>query len=177
MTTHTKFCVFVLSFFAIILNTIFFEQVSECLDELNRINAKICKKVEFVSIDEGILPSQCYTSLFRRVKGKPHPRGIKIWKICTKTGLCIHSRLDCFETKQKINQNYGELGQRSGIVALMVAECGARLLRSCVIGDNYFSSVRLVKHLLGIKITYIGTLRKNAKDLPNRKELEYIFEV
>lgn len=113
-----------------------------------------------VTIDEQlvIFRGRCPFKVY--IPSKPGKYGIKIW-VCADVETSYCYNFDVYTGK--IGRQ-PEIGQGARVV-LQLSEPLAGSGRS-VTGDNFFSSLLLARGMLGRKLTYIGTVRRNKAFLP-----------
>ena len=94
------------------------------------------------------------------IPAKPGRYGIKIWVLVdTETKYCYNAQVYIGKTGNQREFNQG---------TRVVLELCEPLFESGrnVIGDNFFSSLHLVRCLEMHKLTYLGTIRKNKPEMP-----------
>lgn len=95
------------------------------------------------------------------IPSKPAKYGIKIWCICdSATGYVL--KMTVYLGKEAGADRAVGLGQST----VMDLVNGLNLAGRTLIADNFFSSLSLAKLLCQKKIEFVGTMRKNKKELP-----------
>ena len=118
---------------------------------------------EFLTVDEMLVGfrGRCLFRMY--IKSKPQKYGLKIMCLCDAKR---HYLLNAFIYSGKWNSpNPRKLSIATQNVLSLVMPY-AHSHRN-ITGDNWFSSVELVDELLKVGLTYIGTLRKNKREIPN----------
>lgn len=132
---------------------------------------------ENVTIDEQLLTFRGRVPFRQYIPSKPGKYGIKLWMLCDSKTSYVY-RLQVYTGKtvgQGREQNQGER------VVLDLTQDMQGSGRN-VTTDNFFTSLSLSKKLSQRKITLLGTVRKNRRELPaefvttkGRQELSSIF--
>lgn len=118
---------------------------------------------EFLTVDEQLLAFRGRCSFRQYIPNKPARYGIKMWALVdVKTSYTFN--LETYVGTQPEGpyrcSNSGEQ------VVLRIVEPVAKTNRN-ITGDNWFTSIPLVKKLLTEKkLTYVGTVRKNKAEIP-----------
>lgn len=97
------------------------------------------------------------------MKNKPAKYGIKIFTL-TDAKMFYVKDMEVYVGTQPENSPYLQSNKPHDIVIRLASEIEGTGRN--ITGDNWFSSVPLARDLLQRKITYVGTLRKNKKELP-----------
>ena len=115
--------------------------------------------LEFVSVDEQMVPFKGASSMKQYVPKTPHKWGYKIFILADSTGVVY----DFFPYTEKIdpmsNSKVPDLDPSSNSV-LQLAECipnGQNFKLHC---DNWFTSVKLIDHLASRQIWVCGTIQE-----------------
>ena len=119
---------------------------------------------EYVTVDEMLVPfrGRCFCRVY--MKSKPGKYGIKIMCICdAKTHYLISAFIYSGKEQTRAN-NSQSVPTRS---VLRLAETLFHTNRN-ITGDNWFSSIELVDALKCCGLTYVGTMRKNKREIPKQ---------
>ncbi len=138
-----------------------FVSIRELWDRFISNSQASYKPSKYLTADEQLLPSGSRCSFIEYMPKKPDKFGIKFWLLCeveTKYTCDGFPYLGKDEEKQSIDLQ-GEF-----VVNKHIEPYASKGL--CVVTDNFFSSHRLAKELIQRKTTFIGTVRKNKKELP-----------
>uniref|UniRef100_A0A1B6HG03 Uncharacterized protein n=1 Tax=Homalodisca liturata TaxID=320908 RepID=A0A1B6HG03_9HEMI len=111
-------------------------------------------------IDETMIPFRGRLLFRQYIPGKAHKYGIKIFKLCDKTGYTYGI---------KVYMGKGTVAATDNSVATsVVMELMANHLNSGhnLYVDNYYTSVQLANSLLSRQTHLCGTLRRNRKGIP-----------
>ncbi|XP_069690526.1 piggyBac transposable element-derived protein 4-like [Periplaneta americana] len=136
--------------------------ISEVFDSfINNCNRNYCSS-EYTTVDEMLVGFHGRCSFRVYLKGKPQKYGLKIMCLCdAKT----HYLINAFVYAGKIcgpNPQQLSVPTRSVLsLVLPISETNRN-----VKGDNWFTSVELMDELRKIGLTYVGTVRKNKKEIP-----------
>lgn len=113
-----------------------------------------------LTIDEQLVPFRGRVSFRQYIPSKPDKYGMKIWWICDSVNSYPLKGIPYL----------GKLGPERGVnLALTVVEQLCVPFHGTnrnVTFDNYFTSFELAQKLLSVKLTCVGTLRKNKKCIP-----------
>lgn len=125
-----------------------------------------CKKVyclsEYMTIDEMLVPFRGRCGFIQYMPNKPAKYGIKIFALCDAKTFYT-SNIEIYCGKQP-DGPYALNNGPSAIVSRLVEHVKGKARNlTC---DNWYSSYPLAKLLLEHKITFLGTLRKNKKEIP-----------
>ena len=124
-----------------------------------------CKKLYTPSynltVDEQLLPSKCRCPFQQYMPQKPDKFGIKFWVLCecdTKYMLNIIPYLGKNELRP---QNTSLANYVMHTLLQPYFKCGYN-----VTADNYFISSDIALSLLKERVSVVGTIRKNKRELP-----------
>lgn len=125
-----------------------------------------CKKSycvgEFVTIDEKLEPFRGRCSFIQYIPNKPAKYGIKIFAMCDSKTFYTQN-LEVYCGKQP-DGPYAKQNTPTDIVhRLLEPVKGKSRNLTC---DNWYTSIPLAKALLKDKITLVGTLKKNKREIP-----------
>jgi hypothetical protein len=113
-----------------------------------------------VTVDEMLVTYRGRCPFKMYIPSKPGRYGLKIWVLAdTATKYCYNA-----EVYVGKRDNVREVNQATRVV-LELSEPLSGSGRN-IIGDNFFSSIHLVRCLEQRKLTYLGTIRKNKPELP-----------
>lgn len=129
----------------------------------------------FVCIDETLVSFRGRCSFRVYIPSKPDRYGIKVWSLCD-CGTSYVSNMQVYLGKQGDSPEQKQ-GER------VVKDLSVRLFGSGrnITTDNFFTSYNLAQFLLTKKLTLLGTVRKNRKEVPRelvpskRAEYESVF--
>ena len=114
-----------------------------------------------VTVDEQLLTYRGRVPFKQYIPSKPGKYGIKFWMLCdSKTSYVC--RLQVYTGKQSGQEREHNQGKR---VVLQLTE-GLKGSGRNVTADNFFCSLSLAQKLSERKLTLLGTVRKNRKELP-----------
>lgn len=113
-----------------------------------------------MTVDEQLLTFRGRCSFKMFIPSKPGRYGIKIWALCDADNNYFYNG-DVYTGRQGTQR---EVNQSMRVV-LELTEPISNTARN-IVGDNFFSSVPLVKSLLARNLTYFGTIRQNKPELP-----------
>ena len=127
------------------------------MNHLNNTMKRIYCPTENLSLDEPmVLWRGCL--IFRQyIKGKKHKPGVKFYELCKSDELILHS----FIYNGLPYPDTHDLGQTGAIVLKLIEDFLGK--GYSVFVDNFYSSVKLAKHLSKQKTYISGTLRGNRK--------------
>jgi len=118
---------------------------------------------EFLTIDEQLLPSKCRCPFTQYMPNKPDKFGIKFWVLCdTETKYVLNSLP--YLGKEESRPSNVTLSEY--VVCELVKPY--KKLGYNITCDNYFTSLSLASALEEQKITMVGTIRKNRRELPEK---------
>ncbi|CAH2006856.1 unnamed protein product, partial [Acanthoscelides obtectus] len=125
-----------------------------------------CKKNysmgEFMTIDEMLIAFRGRCSFVQYIPNKPAKYGLKAFVLCDARTFYV-SNLELYCGKQPDGQ-YSQSNTPTAIVHRLLAE--QKGSNRNLTSDNWYSSYPLAVELLQDKITFIGTLKKNKRELP-----------
>lgn len=118
---------------------------------------------EYVTIDEMLCPfrGKCFFRIY--MKSKPAKYGIKIMCLCDSKTHYLYNAF--IYTGKSTSNRRGQVSIPTQNV-LKLAEPLFGTKRN-ITADNWFSSVELVDKLLEHNLTYVGTMRKNKREIPS----------
>lgn len=117
------------------------------------------KQEERQSIDEQMIPFKGRTIMKQFVRGKPNPVGLKNFVRCGVSGLVYD-----FEIYQGKSTGIGDQHKHLGLGGSVVMRLCENVPQGCgykAYFDNFFTSLPLIRELLGRKIYAVGTIRAN----------------
>lgn len=117
---------------------------------------------EFITIDEKLEPYRGRCSFIQYIPNKPAKYGLKIYALVDAKSSYTHN-LEIYCGKQPEGP-YAISNSPSEVVYRLVA--GLEHSNRNLTCDNWYSSCELAKTLLEKGLTFIGTLRKNKKEIP-----------
>ncbi|XP_043529513.1 piggyBac transposable element-derived protein 4-like isoform X2 [Frieseomelitta varia] len=117
---------------------------------------------EYCTIDEQLVPFRGRCSFRQYIPNKPAKYGIKIFTLADANSRYTFS-MEIYvgiqpEGRYKVSNKVLDVVMR---LVQHIEGSGRN-----VTGDNWFSSIPLAKCLLDKKLSYVGTIRKNKKELP-----------
>ena len=113
-----------------------------------------------MTVDEQLVTFRGRSPFKMNIPSKPGRYGVKIWILAdTESKYCYNAEIYIGKVG-----NVREVNQATR-VALELTEPLSASGRN-VVGDNFFSSLQLVRCLEQRKLTYFGTIRKNKPELP-----------
>lgn len=117
---------------------------------------------EYVTVDEMLCPfrGRCLFRVY--MKSKPARYGIKVLCLCDAKTHYLYNAF--IYTGKSATIRRGELS----IPTQTVLQLAAPIMKTNrnITGDNWFSSVELVDKLKEHGLTYVGTMRKNKREVP-----------
>lgn len=116
---------------------------------------------ECLSIDESMIPyyGKHYAKQF--IKGKPIRFGFKNWALCSSAGYMLS--FDVYTGKDEIKKR--EFGLGGDVVLHLIKAAGVPPNKGHkIFFDNYFTSIKLLKHLSGMGICATGTIQENRTE-------------
>lgn len=117
---------------------------------------------EYLTIDEQLVGFRGRCSFRQYIPNKPNKYGIKIFALVdTKTMYTVN--LEIYPGNQP-DGPYSQSNSPDNVVKRMVRPIEKS--GKNITADNWFSSVPLAMDLLKDKITFVGTLRKNKRQIP-----------
>lgn len=118
---------------------------------------------EYVTVDEMLVPFRGKCKFRMYLKSKPAKYGIKIMCLCdAKTHFLLNAFIYTGKNTQRRNP------KKLSVPTLDVLELVRPIENTNrnVTGDNWFTSVELVDELKAMGLTYVGTVRKNKREVP-----------
>lgn len=115
------------------------------------------------TIDEQLVAFRGRCSFRQFMKNKPAKYGIKIFTL-TDAKMFYVKDMEVYVGTQPANSPYLQSNKPHDIVIRLASQIEGTGRN--ITGDNWFSSIPLARELLQKKITYVGTLKKNKKELP-----------
>ena len=125
-----------------------------------------CKKTyclsEFLTIDETLVPFRGRCSFIQYIPSKPAKYGVKIFALCD-AKIYFMGNLEIYCGKQPTGPH-----EVSNSPADIVERLISHLKGTCrnLTTDNWYTSYTLAISLLQDKITLVGTLKKNKREIP-----------
>lgn len=114
-----------------------------------------------LTIDEQLVAFRGRCGFIQYMPSKPAKYGIKIFWLCeSQTGYAIDGTI--YIGKQPGESVQRNLGMNTVINLIKSIRNSARNVTM----DNFFTSVELFEYLLSVKLTAVGTIRKNKRDIP-----------
>lgn len=126
-------------------------------------NSKACYTPhQHLTIDEQLMPSKNRCEFIQYNPNKPDKFGILTWLMVeVKSKYIVNGNpylgKDSSRPADKLLGEY--------VVESLIDEYKNN--GYCITADNFFTSLRLVRNLIKIKTTYIGTVKKNKPELPS----------
>ncbi|XP_045448241.1 piggyBac transposable element-derived protein 1-like [Melitaea cinxia] len=117
---------------------------------------------EYVTVDEMLVPfrGRCLFRIY--MKSKPAKYGLKIMCLCdAKTHYLFNAFI--YSGKEKDLPANATLIPTRNVMKLAEPIYGTN---RNITGDNWFSSIELIDALMEKNLTYVGTIRKNKKEIP-----------
>lgn len=126
-----------------------------------------CKKCyipgDCLTVDEMLVGFRGRCSFRVYIKSKPNKYGLKVMCLCdSKT----HYLLNAFIYAGKMEAPNPQKLSVPTLSVLNLIDPIKNTGRN-ITGDNWFTSIELVDKLLAQKLTYVGTVRKNKKEIPS----------
>jgi len=119
---------------------------------------------EYCTVDEMLVPFRGRCSFHMYMKSKPNKYGLKVMCLCdAKNHYLYNAFIYC-------GKNNVPNPKKFAIPTLNVLELVTPIFNSNrnITGDNWFSSIELITELKRHGLTYVGTLRKNKRDIPSQ---------
>ncbi|XP_023213628.1 piggyBac transposable element-derived protein 4-like [Centruroides sculpturatus] len=117
---------------------------------------------EYLTVDEQLLAFRGKCSFRQYIPSKPAKYGIKMFALCdVKTAYTVS--LEPYLGKQPDGPYCFSTNAQDVVERLVTPVQGTN---RNITGDNWFTSVSLVKALKAKKLTYVGTIRKNRREVP-----------
>lgn len=117
---------------------------------------------EYMTVDEQLLAFRGKCSFRQFIPSKPAKYGIKVFALVD-SRMKYTINLEIYCGKQEPGQYLVSNAAQDIVLRLAKPLYGSN---RNITGDNWFSSIPLVDALLEKKLTYVGTLRKNKRELP-----------
>lgn len=118
---------------------------------------------EFATIDEQLVAFRGRCAFRQFMKSKPAKYGIKIFTL-TDAKMFYVKAMEIYVGNQPDNSPYQQSNKPFDVV-LRVAKSIHGSGRN-ITADNWFTSIPLVTELLKKKLTYVGTVKKDKRELP-----------
>lgn len=116
-----------------------------------------------MTIDEMLIPYRGRCSFIQYLPNKPAKYGLKVFALCDSKTFYV-SNLELYCGKQPDGPYSNQSNTPFEIVSRLVEPYkGKNRNLTC---DNWYSSYPLAKDLLKKKITMVGTLKKNKREIP-----------
>lgn len=120
---------------------------------------------EYVTVDEMLVGFRGHCRFRMYIKSKPVKYGLKIMCLCdARTHYLVNAFV--YAGKQNNIPNPRKLAIPT-LNVLSLIQPIANTNRN-VTGDNWFSSLQLVEELSRHKLTYVGTMRQNKREIPQQ---------
>ena len=119
---------------------------------------------EYSVVDEMLVGFRGRCSFRQYLKSKPKKYGIKIMCLCdAKTHYLLNSFIYAGKTTEP-NPN------KLSVPTLSVLKLVSPITNTNrnVTGDNWFTSIQLISELKSVGLTYVGTMRKNKREVPKQ---------
>lgn len=144
-------------------------KIKPLLTKLNTLFFYLKETEKDLVIDETMIPFRGRLSFRQYIPGKAHKYGIKIFKLCDKTGYTYAVKMYMGKGTVESNDN--------SVATSVVMELMSKSLNQghTLFVDNYYTSVELANLLLSKQTHLTGTLRVNRKGVP-KKELKEKLE-
>ncbi|XP_030745477.1 uncharacterized protein LOC115874468 [Sitophilus oryzae] len=118
---------------------------------------------EYVTIDEMLVAFRGRCKFRMYLKSKPDKYGLKMQCLVdTKTHYLLNSFIYSGKDTHKTNPRKLDIPTLDGLALIPPISGNNRN----VTADNWFSSVELIRELRKHNITYVGTLKKNKREVP-----------
>ena len=145
-------------------------RINNCNDKLQPIrwiferviknSQKLMKPGESVTVDEQLIPFRGRCSFKQYIPSKPAKYGIKVWCLNdSKNSFLYNAEIYCGKRNGVREKDQGEN------VVLRLLD-GFYLQGLNITCDNFFTTYSLARKLIAKKMTIVGTIRKNRKELP-----------
>lgn len=116
----------------------------------------------YMTVDEMLTPFRGKCKFRQFMKSKPAKYGLKIWWLCDASSWYPFNGQVYLGREGHESRDVGQ-GKRVVIdLCRPIANSGRNIC-----GDNFFSSLELCNELRQIKLSYVGTLRKNKPEIPS----------
>ena len=138
---------------------------------------------QFLTLDEGMIPTKNRLSIKQYIKDKPVKFGIKTFILCEgDTGYIVSSEVYTGKSKFEVN----ELGATGNVVLRLLLDSDASNKKHILVMDRYYNSVTLTNYLHKHERTLtVGTALTNRKLYPkelhkkkmlNRGDYDYLCQ-
>ena len=117
----------------------------------------------FISVDEQLFPMKSRCPFIQFIPTKPDKYGVKFWILCDAEKRYIFNGFPYLGKVETENRNGVQLGE---FVAMKLLEPYYKGGYS-VSTDNFFTSLKLSNRLLTEKITLVGTMKRNRREIPS----------
>ena len=117
---------------------------------------------EYTTIDEQLVPFRGRCGFLQYLASKPAKYGIKVFTLTDARTVYVKA-MEVYVGRQA-DGPYQQSNKPHDIV-LRLAKCIENTGRN-ITADNWYSSIPLAEELLTKRTTYVGTLRKNKRELP-----------
>lgn len=117
----------------------------------------------FTTIDEQLVAFRGRCPFRQFMKSKPAKYGIKIFTLTDSKMFYVHN-MEVYVGNQPENSPFLQSNKPRDVVLRLVKHI--QNTGRNVTADNWFSSIPLVNDLTSKGLTYVGTLRKNKRELP-----------
>lgn len=117
---------------------------------------------EYLTIDEQLIPFRGRCSFRQYLPKKPKKYGIKVFALVDSRSFYLHT-FDVYAGLQP-DGPFKQSNTPSDVVQRLVAHI-TNSGRNITV-DNWYTSVPLARTLLDMKLTLVGTLRKNKREIP-----------
>lgn len=122
---------------------------------------------EYVTVDEMLIAFRGRCSFRMYLKNKPDKYGLKLQCICdAKTHYLLNAFVYTGKDTHSGNPNPKKLSIPTQDVLSLIPPI-ANSNRN-ITGDNWFTSLELVNELKSQNLTYVGTIRKNKREIPSQ---------
>ena len=131
---------------------------------------------EYVTVDEMLVPFRGRCKFRMYIKSKPAKYGLKIMCLCdAKTHYLINAFIYTGKNSRRQNSNPRKLSVPTLDVLSLIKPI--ENTNRNVTGNNWFTSNELVNKLKSKGLTYVGTVRKNKRDVPPEFQPHKLREV
>ena len=115
-----------------------------------------------VSIDEMLVSYRGRCIFLQYMPRKPSKYRIKMWCICDSKSSYVYTLIIY------VRRSPNQVDRAVNLGKIVVMQLTAPLYNSgrTIYTDNFFTSIPLIEELLEKKLTYVGTICKNKKQLP-----------
>lgn len=153
------------------------QPIKKCFEMWNAFLRDAYIPGESMTVDEQLVTFRGRCPFRQYIPSKPGRYGIKIWAICD-SATSYAWKMEVYTGKRAGEQRDVNQGER---VVLSLTEEVVKTGRN-ITCDNFFTSISLARKLLSKKLTMVGTIRRNKKELPpdfvttkNREPYSTIF--